>query len=192
MESGQSRVEVMRPLVTSRQLRPIIGPSGLDETSVALISVRASLLGMDSSQTLSDCSTARVGDMRSKPRIPSAPPTAAKTLSNACNMTSKALDQIDINANTTINARHSCAICDGFGSSVREGADRIDELAQFGIGAWRIGEKPALKLAVFAGEQALEGADRIDAGAGGAMREKTHQQEIEFLRAAAAAPAQFA
>lgn len=74
-------------------------------------------------------------------------------------------------------------------SSGREGADRVDESAQIGIGTSSIGEKPALQVAVFASEEPLKRKHLGGFGCGRAVHDKAHQQQIQLLRTAAAAPA---
>ncbi len=114
-----------------------------------------SLPSIASSQSPSDCSTARTGAGLGFSSLRRAI-KATSRLKPYCNASPTALNQIEIRASKMASPNKAGAIREGRGSSVREGADRIDQGSQFGIGTGRVGEKPALQVAILAGEQAFE------------------------------------
>ncbi len=134
-----------------RQLKLIRPASKADVSSVAAICSPA----ISSIQRPSDCSTARVGAGLGFSRRCSASKTTSR-LKAHCNIESRPLSQIEMKASTNASTSKTGAIREGRGSSVREGADRIDQGSQLGIGTDGVGEKPALQVAVLACEQALE------------------------------------
>ena len=146
----------------------LINPaSRLEASSVAM----TSLPSIASSQIPSDCNTARTRTGSGRSRRDIANPTTSKVMAH-CNAGGSALSQIEIRASTSASINMPNAIREGSGSSVREGADRIDQGSQFGIGTEGVGEKPALQIAIFAFEQAFEAGQLACIGYASAMTDK--------------------